>query len=422
MSSLLLSKVFIPEITANIISFITATFEDYRYIRTTIQDSAVKEYYDLACPLKAPYIIDCYSVGINPMKTTLLNTPDEVDDYNRNTHKHDAEYLRVREEVFHLLTVLPDVAFYVGISGIIVDADAMIRNILTLSPGARLQNMHLTPHGTLIGMRNGDRIFQFTSSISYVPPTASLRQLEKLYVCHGCPDEQMFDLSCCDSLTEIDIRIEFERLKGLALDRILTADCIYISPDIASKLVNIEKLSIRNEGHDVDLSSLPTGSLTELSIHNRTVTKMFSAAPVLRKLILYRSTLPQFDISIAPQLRSIGNVMSEGLVIDQHPSLYSLTLNATDSAVITSHPRLTKLDAAARYMTIESSPSLKYISVPFVTIVSSVQPSIRRLEIKNWEDVFRYDNIAEQVFGAAPYEYIEGFGYVHALNTKSTSQ
>jgi hypothetical protein len=413
MSSLLLSKLFPSEIAANVISFITLTFEDYRYIRSIMPDREMKEYYDLACPLGAPLVEE---LDRNLTSSIILNGLNQVNKYNRGAYKN-ASSINIHKDVVHHLTVLHGTALYVTIYGGPIDPDAMIETIMSLIPNAKLHDLSIGGHYVRIVMRDSGVSFRFTVG-DYTPPTELMRQITHLDIGGGCPQERIPDLSCCDSLTHLYSVMDPKLLRGLPFDKITYLQCDSFSPDIFVNLLSIKDLIIIGNGvhGDLDLSMLPTKALERIHVIGYNITNMFPEAPVLKRLYLRNCNI-EMNTSIAPQLETLTYLQSEGLTIDLHPSLRTLHIN--DTAVeVASHPKLTKLGVtASTCIAIKSCPSLRYLNTRCSAVTSCAQPSIRKLVVENNRGRPETGTgIADQVFGDGPHEYIEEFGYVHALD------
>jgi hypothetical protein len=406
---------------------IAETFEDYRYTRSTIQDKAMKEQYDLVCPVKEPPALP------SPVWRTIeLSTRHDVERYNRELLPCEA--LNITAYVVRYLTVIPDHVENIEVSDIQDDVDEIVERITTLIPEMKLSSMMLVADDEYsVFMTAGTRTCNLNVSADRLP---CVKQLPQLVIHPRWPSGQAINMSAYESLTDLSVYTDIVNVEGCDLINIRKLNCGPISSHMLSQLISIESLHLQYNGEDLDLSVLPTGSLKSLFVRGANITGTFSEAPLLEELRLHHCdlsepfcALPQLlllatELSVeevcpvAPLLNNISIHQGNNSRVKTRASLRTLCVHDYDDDDVDEQPELTTLDSTITVETnIKTYPALRYMTLGLLdTATSSVQPAIRKLVIEEEGEVVPNDAIANQVFGTVPYEYVNKFGYVRALD------
>jgi hypothetical protein len=431
-----------PEITANIISFITASFEDYRYIRMSLQDNMMKEYYDLMCPdkLKAPPIWEPhtssgYIVSKYDESTVYMGTQDVIETYNNESHLYKKLFcIRTARDVFQYFTVMPASIKHITINDVTDNIDTIVCHAAMLVSGMAIRSMSLNSNRSTLWMTTGERTCTIHTVVNLIPSMKLLSSMQTLTLASNYQVDQLPDLSSCVSLTTLYICGGIDKLKGLDYSNIQTLRYKHTGSDILSKFVNIRIIDIRCDDVDeLDLSLLPMGSLKELYVANAHITKLFPKAPLLEFLKLDSCTfdgslcalprlqtlvtnIPMFNIPPAPLLNYMS--VSDDIIIPTRASLRILHMSTYIDEYVAQQPGLAVLEdiGLIEITNIKTYPSLKYIDISYLheAATSSVQPSIRKLTICDSDAPTHV--FASQVFGDVSHEYFNDFGYVRALD------
>jgi hypothetical protein len=421
----MLSYLFVPEIAANIMSFATESFADYRYRRRLIKDEFLRACYDKACPaMKIPEQAPKRAVG-----RYYINVKMDANHFNEVVYMDkNICSLHTRINALQFVKVVPDHINTIYINEDVEDYDELMASLRHILVSPYYYRLDLCDRSEIqLIMKRAtckDLRIQWKQPLPLILSQDIIDNLAEVFYSrqyHG----PVVDLSECEKITELIIGGDMTLISGLKLERLTMVDIIYeqFDPCILHRLHSVEHLNIAyyslKGGHEIDLSAMPSENLEILEISDITVTGLGSI-PKLDSLYLIDANITS-HLSICPSLKMLGVTRSSSLVVGDGPGPMSIdgvgTLSVSDDIYQhvreTQNMKILRICAnTGKQVVLQPHATLRelhMIGIDARNIKPALQPSLRALGLPA-------DGIvaAAAIFGTAALEHVDG-QFIHAL-------
>jgi hypothetical protein len=415
----MLSYLFVPEIAANIMSFVTESLADYRYRRRLIKDEFLRACYDNAwlLPPKPHHTSDAF----------MVNTKEDADRFNVEapTNKNICGLKVQTSDMLQYIDKIPGHMGYVHVKQHITDYNEAMTALRHILVSPYTCSLHLWRESSIriaMSRKRHDSLIILFDTLTH-PAIQDVSDPLTQITCSRISNGPIIDVSECENI--IAVRGDISRLQGVKYEKltIVSASPELLDADILRRLHSIENLSITSEndtGIIVDLTEMPVDNLRSLILDNVVIIGL-SMLPKLNTLCIYESSI--MSHLYAPMLRTLDARDRISLTIGDGPHNGPISINVPSvnelivDGIVYSHVRgahnvehLAIHNTSDEMFTLQCHAALKSLFIHNSNnIALSAQHSLRSLQMK------RDDAIAATIFGTDAIEYIDNKGdYVHA--------
>jgi hypothetical protein len=429
----MLSYLFAPEVAANIMSFATESFADYRYRRRLIRDNFLRSCYSSACVATEP-----------PEKQEVNNREIEYFIYTRASADHfnevaifdtNIEHIYVYMGLIQYIRKIPDhvTHFYISDDDVASHDDVMaaIQHLVAGINGYKLQ-LHFDVTVILVAPREhcGNLYIEYTSS---EPLNKNIID-NLISVClYDEYTDPVIDLSGCERITKLDICGDIAPLSGVKLENLehVTVVPMPTNEHILSRLRNVKHMrvvqSYEKRISEIDISMMPVENLEILDLSDVKVTGLPTTMPNLHTLTMYESSIVS-PMLVTPRLKTLSMMESPYSDPDSEPHVISFNIDLStveNLSVCTEYykhvvymqnmRKLTLRGNMDKKIELRSHAALRELRIDGssyrgLVIIPAYQPSLRILFMS------RDDELAATIFGTGAIEYIDDIrSYVYAL-------